>query len=83
MRIKLYKNDYKQADKHPDYKLSFKDGDEWVSVGAAWVDDNGLYIQIDDEGYQRYQEYKMTEQSVATDDSKADDAEDEDDNLPF
>lgn len=33
----IFKNNHKKNDKHPDYKLSAKIGDDYVDIGGAWI----------------------------------------------
>lgn len=44
----IFKNDNKKKDTHPDYQLSAKIGDEYVSIGGAWKkptkDGEGTYL---------------------------------------
>ena len=36
MRIMVFKNKYKEQDKHPDYTIFNSDGEELVKIGALW-----------------------------------------------
>ena len=36
MRIMVFKNKYKEQEKHPDYTIFNSDGEELVKVGALW-----------------------------------------------
>ncbi len=42
----LLKNPNKKEDKHPDYKINIKIGENWVDAGAAWIKDGkkGKYL---------------------------------------
>lgn len=35
--ISIFKNKYKKADNHPDYKITLKIGDKFVNYGALWI----------------------------------------------
>lgn len=36
-----WKNDKKENEKSPDYRLSAKVGEEWVDIGAGWIKQAG------------------------------------------
>ena len=36
MRIMVFKNKYKEQEKHPDYTIFNSDGEELVKIGALW-----------------------------------------------
>lgn len=33
----IFKNNHKLEDKHPDYKISGKDGEEFIELGGCWL----------------------------------------------
>lgn len=35
--ISIFKNKYKKAETHPDYKITLKIGDKFVNYGALWI----------------------------------------------
>lgn len=42
----IFKNNFKEKETQPDYKINTKEGDEWVEWGACWKKQgsNGQYL---------------------------------------
>lgn len=40
-QFSCWRNDKKENEKSPDYKLTTKDGDRWITIGAGWVKSAG------------------------------------------
>lgn len=62
--LTILKNDKKKSDKEPDYRMSTKIGEEYVTIGACWLKDGakGKYFSCKlSDAYNDRPEYEIIE----------------------
>ena len=93
----IFRNKYKESDKQPDYKMSTKDGEEFVEIGACWLKegkDGDKYFSCklresfqDKPGYEivglNAEETAKAEETVDKEDSVTSDGTINVDDIPF